>query len=179
MDKRLYLRAFEYDDLSFINQLRNNDMLFDLTCGNKYYISSERDKKWIEDKISNNYNQIYLMVCTKEDDKPIGYICCNDVDYINRKAHWSGLLLNEDFLNKGYGTESSILLIEYLFYELGMNLIYGFVRTDHPASVKMLVKVGMQTDGILRDYVFKRNRYHDVFLVSILKKDFENMKRST
>jgi ribosomal-protein-alanine N-acetyltransferase len=64
MSNRLYLRAFEYEDLKFLNMLRNDDSFFALTTGNKYYISSERDKKWIEDKIFNNYNQLYLMLCT-------------------------------------------------------------------------------------------------------------------
>ena len=85
MRKRIFLRAFEYSDLTFINELRNDDTLYELTCGNKYHISSERDKKWIEDKIFNNYHQLYLVVCSNEDKKPIGYLSASNIDYINRK----------------------------------------------------------------------------------------------
>lgn len=90
---RLYLRAFEYYDLNFLNQLRNDTNLSSKTCGTKYYISSEWDKKWIENKIFNNQSQLYLMICQSENDEPIGYICAIDIDYINRRAQWGASLL--------------------------------------------------------------------------------------
>ena len=84
MDNKLYFRAFEFEDLQFINKLRNDEEAFQYTCGNKYYISSVRDKKWIEDKIFNNSNQLYLMLCTKEDHKQVGYIAITNIDHINK-----------------------------------------------------------------------------------------------
>lgn len=173
MDSRLYLRAFEYEDLSFINRLRNDDDIFSFTCGNKFFISSQRDKKWIEDKIFNNYNQLYLMICTYEEQQSIGYICATNIDYLNRKAQWGGIVIEEEFSGKDYGTESAILLLNHLFYELGMNMIYGYWRADHGASLRMAEKIGFMKDGIARDYVFKQNKFHDAYLLSILKDEFK------
>lgn len=173
MNKRLYLRAFEYEDLDFINKLRNNEVIFNYTCGNKYYISSEWDRKWIEDKISNNYNQLYLMICTIEDQQKVGYICITDIDYLNRKAQASGIIINEKFSGKGYGTESTKLILEHLFYELGMNMVYGYWRTDQLASLKIAEKIGFQNDGLARSFVYKQNKFHDAYLLCILKDEFE------
>lgn len=173
MDKKLFLRAFEYEDLSFINKLRNDDGFFDLTCGNKYFISSERDRKWIEDKIFNNHTQLYLMVCTISDRMSIGYICATDIDYINRKAIHGGLVLAKEFIGKGYGTEASLLLMEHLFGELGMNMVYSYVREDHLASLRMCEKIGYRIDCLVRDFVYKQNKFHNAYLCSILKSDFD------
>lgn len=174
MNRKLYFRAFEYEDLNFINKLRNDEASFNFTCGNKYFISSERDKKWIEDKIFNNHSQLYLMLCTIDDRNPIGYICSTNIDYINRKAQWGGIVISNDFSGKGYGTEAGQLLLEHLFEELGMNMVYGFWREDHIASLKMAEKIGFKIDGLIRDYVYKQNKYHNAYLCSIIKSDYYN-----
>ena len=171
--KRLFLRAFEYNDLDFINMLRNDDSLFELTCGNKYYISSERDRKWLEDKIFNNSNQLYLMICSADDSRPVGYTSAVNIDYINRKAEWSGILIAGEFSGKGYGTECGSLVLNHLFGELGMNMVYAYVREGHSASLRMVEKLGFQVNGLIRDFGFKRNHFFNVHIVTILKSEFE------
>lgn len=173
-ENRLYLRAFEYEDLPFINKLRNDDSLFALTCGTKFFISSERDKKWIEDKIFNNYYQLYLMIVQREDNKPVGYIMATNIDYVHRKAQLGGIVITEELSGKGYGTESSFLFLRHLFYELGMNMVYTHVREDHAASLKLFEKLGFQKDGLIRSYIYKQNKFHNVFIVTLLKNEFDN-----
>lgn len=175
LNKQLYLRAFEYDDLLFINKLRNEEGLFEFTCGNKYYISSERDKKWIEDKIFNNSTQLYLMLCKIDDSQPIGYICAVNIDYVNKKAQWGGIVIDEKFAGVGYGTEGGHLLLDHLFCELGMNMVYGFWREDHASSLKMAEKIGFHIDGLARAYVYKQNKFHNAFMCSILKSEYEEI----
>lgn len=173
LGKKLYLRAFEYSDLDFINKLRNDDSLFELTCGNKYYISSARDQKWLEDKIFNNSSQLYFMICTVENSESVGYTSAVNIDYINRKAEWSGILLEKEFSGKGYGTECGLLVLNHLFCELGMNMVYAFVREDHSASLRMVEKLGFHVNGLIRDFGFKRNSFFNVHIVTILKSEFE------
>lgn len=179
MEKRVFLRAFEYSDLAFINELRNDDTLYELTCGNKYHISSERDKKWIEDKIFNNYHQLYLVVCSNEDKKPIGYISASNIDYINRKAELGGLVLLQEYSRLGLGTEATQLILDHLFGELGMNMVYTDIKEDHKASLRMAERLGFQIDGMLRDYVYKNNKFHNVYFVSILKSEHTFGKKNS
>lgn len=169
---RVCLRAFEYGDLPFLNKIRNDPVLFSKTCGTKYFISSEWDKKWVEDKIFNNKYQLYLMICLSENLTPIGYICAINIDYINRKAQWGGIVIDTSYSRKGYGTESAHLLLNYLFCELGMHMICGHWREDHTASLKMAEKLGFRVDGTLRDYVYREGRYHNVKLLSILRSEY-------
>ena len=177
--KGIYLRAFEYSDLCFLNKLRNDDLLFYSTCGNKYYISSERDRKWIEDKIFNNQNQLYLLISTIEGNISIGYICATNIDYINRKAQWGGIVIVSEFAGKGYGTEASKLLLGHLFEELGMNMVYGFWKEDNGVSLKMAEKLGFQKNGLVRDFVYKQNKFYNAYLYSILKSEYEDKIRNS
>lgn len=178
MENKIYFRAFEYNDLSFINSLRNEDFLYQSTTGNKYYISSEYDKKWIEDKIFNNYHQLYLMICCKETNKPVGYTSASNIDYINRKAEW-GIIISSEYLNGGYGTEAGHLFLNHLFGELGMNMVYAYVRQDNKASNTIPKKFGFKQDGLIRDFVYKQNNFHNVYIYTLLKSEYDNRKHST
>lgn len=175
MAERLYLRAFRQDDLTFINKLRNSDAFFELTCGNKYFISSEWDRKWIEGKINNNVDQLYLMICKIADDQPIGYFGASDIDFVNKKAQLAGIVISEEFSGKGYATECTGLLLKELFCKLGMNMVYVYIRTDHAASLRHIEKLGFKTMALARGYVYKQNKYHDAYLLGLLKDEFDQL----
>lgn len=175
MEDRLYFRAFEHDDLNFINTLRNSDKVYSLTCSNKYFISSVRDKNWIEDKIFNNKSQLYLMVCTKLEREPIGYIALTNIDYLNRKARFGGIVIAQEFSGKGYGTETTKMILNHVFEEMNLNMFYGYWREDHLASIRMAEKNGFKKDGLIRDFVYKQGKYHNAFIMSILKSEFDNL----
>ena len=173
---KVYLRAFEYSDLNIINALRNDDSIFQTTGGNKYYISSGYDKKWIEDKVFNNYNQLYLVICNSEDHKPLGYISANNIDYVNRKAEWGGIVIAKEVNSKGIGTEAGYLLLKHLFEELGMNMVYAYVKEDNKASYRFSEKYGFKKDGLIRDFVFKQNGYHNAYIFTMLKSEYEILR---
>ena len=175
---KLYLRAFEYSDLNLLNSIRNDDSLFQTTGGNKYFISSEYDKKWVEDKIFNNYNQLYLVICSRDSDVPVGYLCATNIDYINRKAEWGGLIISKEFNGRGFGTEAGYLLLAHLFEELGINMVYAYVKEDNKGSYRIYEKLGFHKDGLIRDFVYKLNDYHNAYIFTMLKSDFENLKMS-
>lgn len=176
MENQIYLRAFEYSDLLFLNTIRNDDIIYQSTTGNKYFISSEYDKKWIEDKIFNNHNQLYLIICCRESHKPIGYTCVTNIDYINRKAEWAGIVISKDLSSKGIAMETIYLFLQHLFEELGMNMIYAYVKEDNKASCRLLEKLNLKMDGLIRDYVYKQNRFHNAYVFTMLKSEYENLQ---
>lgn len=175
MEKKIYFRAFELSDLNFINSIRNDNILFPTTTGNKYYVSSEYDKNWIEDKISNNYHQLYLMICCKKTNTAVGYTSATNIDYINRKAEW-GMIISSEFISGGFGTEAGHLFLDHLFGELGMNMVYAYVKENNKASNTIPKKFGFTQDGLIRDFVYKQNSYHNVFLYTLLKSEHDNRK---
>jgi len=171
---RVYLRAFEFSDLQTLNKLRNNAEIYSFTAGNKYFISSEYDMKWIEDKIFNNKQQLYLGICLAQNKQLIGYLSIINIDFQNRKAEWGGILIDPEHINNGYATEAAKLMINHVFAELNINRFYGFWLEENNASLRMAEKLGFKKEGVIRDFVFKKNSYHNALLLSILKSEYSD-----
>jgi len=166
----VYLRAFEPDDYLKINKWRKDPEISKYLGGNVFFVSAEREKKWIEDRIFNDSKQIYLGICLQENGELIGYISINNIDLRNQKAEWGGTLIGEKkYLGKGYGREASILLLQYLFMQFPIHKCYGYCLEEHPASAKLLLSLGFRKDGVLRHDIFKNGEFKDVLLFSILR----------
>jgi len=46
---------------------------------------------------------------------------------------------------------------------------------DNKGSIKVNEKCGFKTEGVLREAVFKNGKYQDLNLMSVLKRDFEEL----
>lgn len=174
---RVYLRAFELDDYKLINMWRKDEEDYKLVAGNKYFVSSEKDKKWVEEKIFNDAKDIYLAICIKENDEMIGYLSIKNIDWRNSKAEWGGITIGErQHRGKGYSLEAAYLMLEHVFCELGLNRFYGYWLEANKGSIIMGKKLGFKQEGVLRDFVYKGNKFNSVLLMSILKEEFKTLK---
>ncbi|MDB5249637.1 MAG: N-acetyltransferase [Segetibacter sp.] len=171
---KVYLRAFESADLTLLNEWHNDEEINSLTGGRKHFVSSEYDKKWLEDKMLNNTKQLYWAICETATRNMVGYTSLNDIDFVNRKAFMGGLVIGDKATrSKGYATKAAILLLNYGFYELGLNKIYATCLSEHKTVVLTFLMLGFKRDGILRQDVFKGNKFRDVIMVSLLKEEYE------
>lgn len=176
---KVYLRAFEYEDFKLIYKWNMDDKRTYNTAGNRSYYSSERVKKWVEGKITNNIYEHYLAICLCANDKMIGYISLRDIDYVNRNAFWGGILIGEyDCRNIVNTVQAVYLLLEYGFYELGLHKIYGKWMKDNKPSLLLGDIFGFQLDGVLRDEVYKNGQYHDLVVKSIMRSEYQNIRSS-
>jgi RimJ/RimL family protein N-acetyltransferase len=167
---RVYLRAFELDDYVMINKWRNDNNIRKYLGGNVYLVSSEREKKSIENKIFDDSKHIYFAICDKKDDKLIGYTQINNIDLRNLKAEWGGTLIGDkDYIGGGYGKEASMQLLRFLFDQYPIRKCYGYCLVEHPHTSKLMVALGFKQDGILRSDLYKNGEFKDVLLFSILR----------
>lgn len=171
--ERICLRAFEIEDFKILNKWRNDNDIFSLTSGNKFFISSEYDKKWVENKIYNNKENIYLGINLLKNNKLIGYLSINNIDHRNRTAEWGGLIIGEKELwNKGYGTEAALKMLDFVFNELNIKCFYAVWLESHKASLRMGEKVGFKKEGLLLNRVYKQGKYHNQISMSIQREDY-------
>lgn len=169
---RVYLRALEIDDYVLINKWRNDPEITQFLGGNVFMVSSEREKKSIENKILDDSKNIYFAICDSNNNKLIGSSSINNIDLRNLKAEWGGTLIGDkDYLGKGLGKEASILTLQFLFNQYPINKCYGYCLAEHPASPKMILSLGFQNDGILRKDIFKNGEFKDILLFSILREE--------
>ncbi len=69
---RIYLRALEIEDHKITTKWRNDAAITELLGGNTYFISHEREKKWVENVIANDLTNIRLGICLIENNHFIG-----------------------------------------------------------------------------------------------------------
>jgi RimJ/RimL family protein N-acetyltransferase len=171
-NQRVYLRALELEDSILIHKWRQNINVTHLLSGNFFYVSLEREKKSVENKIFDDSKNIYLGICLKENNLLIGYVQINNIDLRNLKAEWGGTLIGEtEYLGKGYGEEASKLLLRFLFGQYPINKCYAYCLAEHPATPKLFKKLGFTNDGILRQEIYKDGEFKDLLLFSILKSE--------
>lgn len=174
---KVYFRAFEPDDYQKINDWRRDDEIYRLAAGNRYFVSSERDRQWVLEKILNNQSEIYLAICLAENGLMIGYVSLSDIDYRNSRAEWTGIVIGEkEYRGQGYATQAIYLLLEYAFEELGLHRVSGTWLPENKVSLFGARMMGFRQEGVLRDYVFKGGKRHDLVVMSILKAEFDQVR---
>ncbi len=84
-----------------------------------------------------------------------------------------GYWLGEPFWGQGYATEAARRVIQFGFEEMRLNRIYANYFTHNPASRRVMEKVGMTFEGVLREYYIKNGAYVDVGVCSILHREYD------
>ena len=108
----------------------------------------------------------------KQNNSIIGHIHLMEIDVLHRKAQ-IGFVLSKSYWNKGIMTEALISVLEYSFETLGLNRLEGLCISSNPAAIRVLEKVGMKKEGVLREYLFQKGTIWDVAVYAILKKEFQ------
>jgi len=172
-----YLRAFEPDDYKTTHKWRTDPDMLKLLTGNMFFVSSEREKKWVEQKIFDDTKEIYWAICDKETDEMVGFTSIREIDYRNRNVRWGGMTIGKEFWSKGYAMSACALVLVYVFEELGFNRIHTTYMENHEVSKGMFVKMGFTVEGVAREELFKSGKFHNIEKVSLLKSEYdENLK---
>jgi len=82
-----------------------------------------------------------------------------------------GYSLSRDYWNHGLMTEALRAAIRFGFDEMQLHRIEAQHETANPASGRVMEKVGMRKEGVLRGRLYNKGRYVDVALYAILRGD--------
>lgn len=85
-----------------------------------------------------------------------------EIGYWIGRAHW-GL---------GYASEAGKGALRYAFELRGLNRVYAYHFARNPASGRVMEKMGMRREGIMRRHVLKWGEYEDCVLYGILREDW-------
>jgi RimJ/RimL family protein N-acetyltransferase len=79
-----------------------------------------------------------------------------------------GYWVGKPFWGKGFATEASRAVLKYGFEGLQLNKIYATHMTRNPASGKVMQKIGMDQEGLLKQHALKWDQYLDLAAYGIL-----------
>jgi RimJ/RimL family protein N-acetyltransferase len=174
MDFRTYLRALEPEDYRITGPWHNDHEVMDTVTGPERFVSLEYEKKWVNDAIFDQDN-FRLMVCLKEDSRPIGIVSLTGIDWINRSASVGCIIADPSLRGKGYGMEATLLLLKFGFHERNLHRISASFLEDNISSRKVLKKCGFREEGLLKEAVYKNGRFHNLVSLAILDNEFSDL----
>ena len=172
MKHRIYLRALEPNDYETSVKWRNDPEIQAMVGGHSYFVSGEREKEWVRNAMFSN-DKIVLAICLVENDKYIGNIMLQEIDYIDGTAHLPILIGDKEEWGKGYASEARFMMLKFAFEERKLNRIWALVKEDNIGSIKTLEKCGYKKEGVLRQSIFRNGKYYDQVMMAVLKEDFD------
>ena len=168
---RILLRNIEEKDIEFLRQMINDKELNQMTVGESSYVSKIKQQIWFKN-LKNEKKKIRFMIDTIEGTS--GTIILENIDNKNKSASISIKIGKADFKGKGFGTETIKTILPYIFEELNLNRIYANVLEYNTPSKNMFMKCGFNIDGVQRQAIYKNEKFYDLIILSILRKDFNN-----
>ena len=167
--KKVYLRALKPGDEEIIARIENHPDPR-LTLFYALPTTLEQQTERIRN-LSNDPNSILLTICRREDESPIGETALFRIDWIGRMAIFYIGIADKKNWSKGYGSESTSLMVDYAFNTLNLNRIQLHVAVENDAAVKVYKKTGFKIEGTLREAMYHEGKYCDFYVMGILKTD--------
>ena len=103
----------------------------------------------------------YLLACA--DGTSVGLVFLFRIDEVADRAEL-GYLVAPDEQGNGYATEAARLTAEYAADELGFRKLVARVFETNPPSMRVLEKIGFESEGLLRDHYLIDGEYVDAQL---------------
>ncbi len=108
-------------------------------------------------------------------EKMIGTCGFTRFDYDNNSAE-VGYVINPEYRGRGVAPEALCRVLEFGFYELGLNRIEARYIVGNEVSRRVMEKVGMKFEGVRRQSLLNKERYVDVGYCSILSCEYLNRR---
>lgn len=103
----------------------------------------------------------------KNHNSLIGTVGFHAISSKNRRAE-IGYELNQSYWGKGLAKEAILKVVEYGFEEMGLKRIGAVVFLENESSSELLLKLGFNKEGILRDYIVQKGISYDTNVYSLL-----------
>lgn len=135
-------------------------------------VTLENRIAWIKN-LKNDTSKIVFAMHDKETDFHIGNVALASINYSNHHAESSILIGDVSLRKKGFGSCANKFILNYAFNMLHMNKVYVHIREDNYPSIKLYKKFSFSVDGVLKEHFCEDNRYIDVLIMSLLKRDWD------
>jgi [ribosomal protein S5]-alanine N-acetyltransferase len=167
---RLVLRPLRLEDAPVVTRLAGRREIADTTIVIPHPYLEEHAREFIRSHIGpdGTNKEAVFAVTLKADGQLIGVIGLSEIDPDHSKAEM-GFWVAVECWGKGYATEAASAALRFGFATLHLNRIYAHHMVRNPASGRVLEKIGMKREGLLRQRLRKWGVFEDVVLLAILR----------
>ncbi len=131
-------------------------------------LTREVHLKWFANKIQTGEVEQFIII-DRTTNTPVGSTYLRDIDMKNKKAEF-GIFIGEDSArNKGIGTDTTKLMLQYAFEKLKLNKVFLRVFANNLAAIKAYEKAGFEYEGTAKeDICLPNGKYQDIIFMSKL-----------
>jgi ribosomal-protein-alanine N-acetyltransferase len=171
--ERLVLRPFRLTDAPIVRKLAGDRAIADTTIRIPHPYEKGAAEKWIEThrEAFRRKQFIVFAIVRRKSGRLIGAIGLT-LDRRNENAEL-GYWIGRRYWNRGYATEAAEIMLMYGFTELGINKVHAHHFVRNPASGRVLERIGMKREGLLRQHVKKGDTFEDIVQYGILREEYQ------
>lgn len=170
--KTVRLRPIERDDLPrFVDWFSDPDVRRHLSIYKPFSLAQE--ERWFENMTQSleRQEQVLMAIETAE-GVHIGNVGLHAINWKDRCAELGIVIGDKAYWGQGYGTDAIQTFLGLAFGEMNLHRVFLRVDADNARGIRCYEKVGFQSEGVLRQVVFREGRYHDQYMMSILESEF-------
>lgn len=176
--ERIRFRGVEREDIPCFVEWFNDP---EVTEGLTMYLpmTTADEESWFENLSKRPAEEKPLAIEIRVDEgwKHVGNSGFHQIDWVTRSAEVGIAIGDKSIWNQGYGTESMRLLLKHGFETLNLNRIALDVYESNHWAVRAYEKVGFVHEGRKRQAQYKSGKYQDVFLMSILRDEWNELNK--
>ncbi len=171
--ERLLLRPFAAGDAAAVARLAGDRRVADTTLRIPHPYDEGMAAEWIATHAPRFEagEQAVFAVTGRADGALAGAVGLVVEPVFDRAelGYWIGV----PFWNRGYCTEACRAVLRYGFAELGLHRVFASRFLRNEASGRVMRKLGMTREGMLRQHEKKWDRYEDLVVCGILRDEWQ------
>jgi RimJ/RimL family protein N-acetyltransferase len=111
-----------------------------------------------------------LAIVLKAEQKLVGGVGLR-IRSVTQREGDIGYVLARSYWNRGIVTEAARAMLDFGFGELNLHRIYATCDADNRGSARVMEKLGMKYEGLMRQNAFEKGRWRDTLLYALLETD--------
>ncbi len=167
------IRAIEIEDLSLIQEWRNNQSL-------RRYFREYRDfsltqkKLWYDSMMKSPNFEMFLII-DLINNEPVGVTGLTYIDWVNRHADVHFYIgKGGEWIDEKYAPVAIKIILDYGFNTLNLNKLWAEIYEIDNKKLKFFSELGFVIDASLREHYYYQGKYYTSHILSLLKKDYQD-----
>ena len=180
MERTVCFRDFEERDIDFIYKCKNDEKLNSMIVGQWHPFTYEEAAKWVHGCMGEHETYKFWAIATNDEEtRIVGWTSLSKIDKANKSAFFHSIVIGDEKYRNGFPwVETQLFTIAYAFEELQVNRLGYSCLSEHPTSMTIAPVMFFKQEGLLRNAVYKHERYYDEALFSLLKDEYVQHKNA-
>ncbi len=171
--RRVYLRPLTRQDLIYLRKWSEDAEIRGLI--GEVTSMSEADSERLLKEVYDDSSREWFVVVIKKNNQVIGEAGLLRMFPAWRTTDISVIIGDKQEWEKGYGTETILLLLNRAFKQLDFHRVAIGVVGFNQRAIRFWEKAGFRKEGVHRDEYYYDGKYYDFVMMSILEDEFTEL----